>query len=156
MTKDVMPKDTVSSIMTREVLTVDSSETIRTALKRMVKEDVGSLIVTESGKAVGIITERDVTRVAASSSDPSFFESKVGYLMKSSLLAVGPETSIWDALKIMLNKGIRRLPVMRNDQLLGIITERDIVVRVLKVAYEPDIPENLRKLIEKLEKGEKL
>jgi len=156
MTKDVMPEDTVSSIMTKEVSTVDSSETIRAALKRMVDEDVGSLIVMERGKAVGIITERDVTRVSGSRSDPNFFEGNAGLLMKSPLITVRPETSIWDALELMLNKGIRRLPVMRNDQLLGIVTERDIVVWVLKVVYEPDIPENLRKLIEKLEKHEKL
>jgi len=156
MTEDVKPKDRVSSIMTKEVLTVDSSETVRTALKRMVEEDVGSLIVMESGKAVGVITERDVTRVSGSRSDPSFFEEKAGLLMKSPLITVGSETSIWDALELMLNKDIRRLPVMRNDELLGIVTERDIVLWVLKVAYEPYIPESLRKLIEKLEKGEKL
>jgi len=55
-----------------------------------------------------------------------------------------------------LNRSIRRLPVMRNDELFGIITERNIMLYVLKVAYEPSLPENLRKLIEKLEKHEKL
>lgn len=156
MTEDVMPEDMVSSIMTEEVVTVGSSETVRTALRRMVEEDVGSLIAIEGGKAVGIITERDVTRVSGSRSDPSFFEEKAGLLMKSPLITVEPETSIWDALELMLNKGIRRLPVMRNDELLGIITERDIAVWFLKVVYEPDIPEKIRKLIEKLEKHEKV
>ena len=150
------PEDTVSSIMTKNVVSVDSSETVRTALKRMVQEDVGSLIVMEKGKAVGIITERDVTRISGSRRDTSFLKGKARLIMKSPLITVGPETSIWGALELMLNKGIRRLPVTKNDKLLGIITERDIVVWVLKIAYEPEIPEDLKRLIEKLEKHEKL
>jgi CBS domain-containing protein len=148
--------DNVSSIMTKEVLTVDSSETVRAALKRMREENVGSLIVTEAGKAVGVITERDIARLCGEKSDLGFLEGKVKPIMKSPLIKVGPQTLVWDALEVMLNRSIRRLPVMRNDELLGIITERNIMLYVLKVAYEPSPPENLRKLIEKLEKHEKL
>jgi len=141
-------EDNVSSIMTKEVLTVDSSETVRAALKRMREENVGSLIVTEAGKAVGIITERDIARLCGEKRDLGFLEGKVKPIMKSPLVKVGPETLVWDALEVMLNRSIRRLPVMRNDELLGIITERNIMLYFLKVVYQPSLPENLRRLIE--------
>jgi len=86
--------DNVSSIMTKEVLTVDSSETVRAALKRMREENVGSLIVTEAGKAVGIITERDIARLCGEKSDIGFLEGKVKPIMKSPLMKVGPETLV--------------------------------------------------------------
>jgi CBS domain-containing protein len=76
--------------------------------------------------------------------------------MKRPLIAVKPETPVLDALEIMLDKSIRRLPVMRDDKLVGIVTERDIVVWVLKETYKPLIPEHLRRFVDKIDRLEKL
>jgi CBS domain-containing protein len=153
----VKPEGTVGSILTKDVVTVDSSETLRTALKKMLKENVGSLPVMENGKAVGIITERDVARICTETDDPSrCFETKTGSVMKTPLVAVNPEMPVLDALELMLDKSIRRLPVMRDGRLVGIITERDIVVWVLKETYKPLIPEHLRRFVDKINRLEKL
>jgi CBS domain-containing protein len=138
-------------------VTVDSSETLRTALKKMLKENVGGLPVMEKGKAVGIITERDIARICAETGDPSrCFETKTGSVMETPLLAVNPETLVLDALELMLDKSIRRLPVMMGDRLVGIVTERDIVVWVLKETYKPIIPDHLKRFVEKIDRLEKL
>ena len=151
------PEGTVGSILTKDVVTVDSSETLRTALKKMLKENVGSLPVMEKGKAVGIITERDVARICTETDDPSrCFEAKTGSVMKIPLVAVNPEIPVLDALELMLDKSIRRLPVMRDGRLVGIVTERDIVVWVLKETYKPLIPEHLRRFVDKINRLEKL
>ncbi len=156
MTESAMSGDAVGSILTKDVLTVDCSETLRTALKKMHKENVGSLVVTEAGKAVGIITERNITRFSADCEDPRCFEMKTKAVMSAPLITVGPETPILEALEIMLGNSIRRLPVIRNEELRGIITERDIVVWVLRETYKPYIPEYLKKLVDKIERLEKL
>jgi CBS domain-containing protein len=76
--------------------------------------------------------------------------------MKTPLVAVNPEMPVLDALELMLDKSIRRLPVMRDGRLVGIITERDIVVWVLKETYKPLIPEHLRRFVDKINRLEKL
>jgi CBS domain-containing protein len=156
MAQDVKTEDRVGSILTKDVLTVDSSETLRSALKKMHKEDVGSLVVMEAGKAAGMISERNITRLAAETNDPRWLEAKTKTVMSTPLIAVEPETPIIDALEIMLRKHIRRLPVTKNNELRGIITESDIVVWVLKITYEPDIPEHLKELVNKIERLERI
>ncbi|MEM4246475.1 MAG: CBS domain-containing protein [Candidatus Bathyarchaeia archaeon] len=153
---EVLPEDKVTAIITKDVVTVEPSETIRTALNKMHVEDVGCIIVKKDGRPVGIITERDITRLAAKAEDANFLEAEVGTVMRKPLISVDPDTSIWDALEIMLSNDIRRLPIMKGDELSGIVTEKDIAVWILKIAYEPQIPEKLRRLIEKLQRQEKL
>jgi len=156
MAQVVKAEDRVGSILTKDVLTVDSSETLRSALKKMHKEDVGSLVVTEAAKPVGIITERNISRLGAETTDPRWLEAKTKSVMSTLLIAVEPETSIIEALEIMASNRIRRLPVVKNNELRGIITQSDIVVWVLKTVYTPIIPEHLKKLIDKIERLEKI
>jgi len=149
------PEDRVSSILTKDVLTIDASETLKTALKKMLKEDVGSLPVMKKGKAVGIITERDIARIYAEK-DLGSLDTNVESVMSSPPITIGPETPILEALEIMLGNRIRRLPVTTDDKLAGIVTERDIVVWILKETYKPFIPEHLRKFVDKIDSLQKL
>jgi len=132
--------------MTQEVITVDVKGRVVEALRLMVKADVGSVIVTDNGRPVGIITERDVTR--ASIQGDQLLSLPVTSLMSGHIQTASPDTEIWRAFETMLKLGIRRLPIMKGDKLIGIVTEKDLTRWVLRVFYEPNIPEELRSLVE--------
>ncbi|MGB7633146.1 MAG: CBS domain-containing protein, partial [Nitrososphaeraceae archaeon] len=107
--------------------------------RNMKEKGRGSIIVTEyvttsagsktGTKPVGIITERDmVRRVVAESKDP---HSTIAYdIMSKPLIAVGPEATVYDAALIMTKYNIRRLPIVRDNTLLGIITSSDLARRM--------------------------
>jgi len=137
--------DVLSSIMTTEVVTVDVKGKMEEALRVMVKFDVGSVIVTDNGRPVGIITERDVTR--ASMQGDQLLSIPVTRLMSGHLQTASPDDEIWRAFETMLKLGIRRLPIVQEGKLVGIVTEKDLTRWVLRVFYEPNIPEELRSLV---------
>ena len=123
----------VGEIMTRNVYTVGPPATVKTATKLMREKDVGSLVVMEDDKPVGVITERDiVVEVTSKKLKPT--EITVGEIYSSPLVSISPETSVKDAGRIMLDKNIRRLPVAQEGELVGIVTEKDIL-RVLLASF---------------------
>jgi len=89
----------------------------------------GSLIVVDAGRPVGIVTERDIVRRLVAEGR-SATATKVGDIMSTPLISVGPEATVSAAVKIMYENGIRRLPVIENDRVIGIITSTDLA-RVL-------------------------
>ncbi len=137
--------DVLSSIMTTNVMTVDVRANMEEALRLMVKFDVGSVIVTDNGRPVGIVTERDVTR--ASMQGDKLLSLPVTRIMSGHLQTASPDSEIWRSFEIMLKLGIRRLPVVQEDKLVGIVTEKDLTRWVLRVFYEPNIPDELRSLV---------
>jgi len=139
--------DVLSSIMTPEVITVDVKAKVEEALRVMVKSDVGSVIVTDNGRPVGVITERDVTRTSIRGDQ--FLSLPVTSLMSIPIQTASPDTEIWRAFETMLKLGVRRLPIVQEGKLIGIVTEKDLTRWVLRVFYEPNIPEGLRSLIRK-------
>ena len=143
----VKPEDTLAHIMTRKVVTISPSEKISDALALMADRDIGSLVVTQKDSAVGIITERDVIRRMVNDKDFGKFE--VGSVMSHPLITTQPDTPSWEALRTMLVKRIRRIPILENGKLVGIVTERDLFRWVLLVAYEPKLPEDIKDIVEK-------
>ena len=139
--------DVLSSIMTPEVITVDVKANVEEALRVMVKSDVGSVIVMDNGRPVGVITERDVTRTSIRGDQ--FLSLPVTSLMSIPIQTASPDTEIWRAFETMLKLGVRRLPIVQEGKLIGIVTEKDLTRWVLRVFYEPNIPEELRSLIRK-------
>lgn len=135
----------LSEIMTSKVITVDISERVEEALRLMVKFDVGSVIVVDKQKPVGIITERDVTRAALRGD--SLLKLPARSLMSRPLQTATPDMEIWRTFEVMLKLGARRLPVVENDKLVGIVTEKDLTRWVLRVFYEPNLPEEVRGLV---------
>jgi CBS domain-containing protein len=135
----------LSEIMTTKVVTVDISERVEEALRLMVKFDVGSIIVVDKQKPVGIITERDVTRAALRGD--SLLKLPVRSLMSRPLQTTTPNMEIWRTFELMLKLGVRRLPVVDNDKLVGIVTEKDLTRWVLRIFYEPNLPEEVQGLI---------
>jgi len=135
----------LSEIMTTKVVTVDISERVEEALRLMVKFDVGSIIVVDKQKPVGIITERDITRAALRGD--SLLRLPVRSLMSRPLQTTTPNMEIWRTFELMLKLGVRRLPVVDNDKLVGIVTEKDLTRWVLRIFYEPNLPEEVQGLI---------
>jgi CBS domain-containing protein len=135
----------LTEIMTRKIVTVDISERVEEALRLMVKFDVGSVVVTDQEKPVGIITERDVTRSALRGD--SMLRLPVRSLMSRPLQTVTPDMEIWRAFEMMLKLGVRRLPVLEDGRMVGLVTEKDLTRWVLRVFYEPDMPAEIRSLV---------
>jgi len=132
--------------MSTKVVTVKAADKVSKALHVMVRHKIGSVIAVEKGRPVGILTERDIsTRVAKGQNVRGMV---VRNAMSKPLVTVAPSAEVWQAVEQMVRKGIRRLPVIDNYRLVGMITERDIFRWVIMVAYAPRIPEDLRKLIE--------
>ncbi|HKZ23267.1 MAG TPA: CBS domain-containing protein [Thermoplasmata archaeon] len=116
----------VLEIMTPTPVTIQASATVAEAAVTMRDKEIGSLVVVEQGKPMGIVTERDVvTKVAASNKQPSGV--LVRDIMTSPLIAVHPGEEVAEAAKIMSERKIRRLPVIQEGKLVGMITENDII-----------------------------
>lgn len=119
----------IASIMTKQVKTIDSSEPLFECIKIMNEAKIGSIVVTENGRPVGIFTERDLVKKMAQRLE------SLGYLMKqvmsSPLTTISQSATVWDALILMGRKDIRRLPVVDDKKLVGIVTERDVIHLIL-------------------------
>ena len=115
----------VSDIMTRNVITVNGDVTIYFAAKVMEELRIGSLVVEEEGRAVGIFTERDLLSKIASRDLP--IDVAVEKYASSPFVTISSGMSIHRAALTMAIKYIRRLPVERDEEIVGIITARDLV-----------------------------
>ncbi len=117
---------TVKDIMNTDVKTIKPDESIQKAAEIMKEFRIGSLIVITGTKLVGIITERDILNgVVAEDKVPS--EVKVEDIMTRKVIMVLPEMGIEEAVDLMMEKKIKKLPVVSSDKLIGIVTVTDII-----------------------------
>jgi len=111
--------------MQEEVPTIEDAATIAEAAKMMVQTDRGVLVVLSHGQPVGIVTEHDfVHKVLAKDIDAS--KVKVEKIMSQPLVTVDPDADLLQASKLMREKNIRRLPVVKDGIIYGVVTSRDI------------------------------
>lgn len=116
----------VRDVMTENVRTVRPNSTITEVVRKMNKFEVGSVVVVDGEKPVGLITERDILRrvlevtLAAEA-------MKAKEVMSSPLVTVGDEVTIEQAARIMADRRIKKLPVVKEGKLVGIVTSTDIV-----------------------------
>jgi len=121
---------TVKDVMHRVTLvngdrSVAETAKIMTTAATTVTREIGSVLVATNNEPVGILTERDILKkVVAAGLDPAV--TKISQVMSAPLITVPVDTSIGEASKIMIEKGIRRLPVTEGNKIVGIITVRDI------------------------------
>jgi CBS domain-containing protein len=116
----------VREVMTPSVISVEASSSVRDAAQVMIERGVGSVIVMEAGRPVGILTERDVLRrVVVKGLDP--VKTKVGEVMSSPLVTVSADAYIIDASRLMAQRDIRRLLVVEGDKPVGVVTEKDLL-----------------------------
>jgi Predicted signal-transduction protein containing cAMP-binding and CBS domains len=111
---------------TTDVLKIDASATVFEALEKIVERNVGSILVTDGDEVVGIMTERDYLRKIAVKGRTSR-DTKVSEIMTSPLVYVTPETTLEETMAIMTDRRIRHLPVVENDDVIGILSIGDVV-----------------------------
>lgn len=122
----------VSDIMSSPVVTVEGEVNVRDGALLMTDKRIGSIVITERGKPVGIVTERDMLeRVVSLCRDPC--ETRMNDIMSSPLISTSPDTNILDAMRRMRENRISRLLVMEKDKLIGVVSERD-VIRAVSIA----------------------
>nr|WP_297593368.1 CBS domain-containing protein [Nitrosopumilus sp.] len=127
---------TIGDIMTKSVISVDSSITVNEAAKMMEDAKVGAVIIMENNEPVGIVTDRDFSvKVAAHAYQ---ITTPIKKIMSSPVLTINSDETIRTAADLMHEEGVRKLPVMQNGDVVGIITATDIV-NLLAVSPEEDI-----------------
>ncbi len=130
----------VKEIMTTDVKTVSPHSTVQEAAVLMAEMGIGSLIVVKKEMLAGILTEGDIMReVVAKNKTPS--KTKVEEVMTKEVVVVGPDTHIEDAANAMTEKKVKRLPVVTENQLVGIVSAMDIV------AAQPKMMEQIAKIV---------
>ena len=118
---------TVSEVMARNPETIEVTETVVEAARRMRDADTGDVIVLDNGRVVGIVTDRDITvRVVAEGRELSTPVREA--CTATDLQTVGPDTSLDQAVQLMRTHAIRRLPVVENDQAVGILSLGDLAI----------------------------
>jgi len=113
-------------IMVDKVVTVDPSATVKKAVELMNLHDIGCLVVVHCEKPVGILTERDMLkRVIHKSRDPA--RTKVVDVMSKPLVTASPNMRAGDAAKLMLERNVKKLPVVENGRLVGLVSITDLL-----------------------------
>jgi len=114
----------------RDFLTIGSDDTVLDAIKKMAENNVGSLIVLESEKLAGIVTERHYARnvFLKGRSSP---KTTVREIMSTRVVCARPEQSVEECMAVMTDKAVRHLPVLDNKQVIGIISIGDLVKNII-------------------------
>jgi CBS domain-containing protein len=127
----------VSDIMTSAAVTDAPGDTLAEASAKMWQQQTGSLLVMESGRLTGIVTERDLLKYVAAGSEPKTVSLRD--VMTTDVVTIPPETTIHDAARIMFEHWFRHLPVVASDgAVLGIISLRDLLTLVAEGLDEPE------------------
>ena len=154
-TQDDVANVPVFDFMTRNVITIPESQTMKQASKLIYEDNIGSIVILKEGSGsnlddnvsgsttekkeipipIGIVTERDIARTVGFAAKHSIFgDIPLSELMSKPLITIQPGASLKDAVALMQQKDIRRLPIIDKDgQLVGIITEKDILRVVFKI-----------------------
>jgi CBS domain-containing protein len=120
-----MAATVVRDIMTKNIVVIDHDKNAVEAARIMTEKGISSLFVVKDNNPVGIVTERDFIKKVCAKGLP-VDQVKMGDIMSKILTTAGPETPIEVAVQRMVNHKIRRLPVMENGKLVGIITVTDL------------------------------
>lgn len=120
-TKNIRVKD----IMSKGVLSVDSNLNVNEAAKMMEDGKVGAIIVMENNTPVGIITDRDFAVKIVAHAYP--ITTSVKKIMSSPLIGIDPEESVWNVAELMYTRKVRKIPVINEDKVIGIVTATDLV-----------------------------
>jgi CBS domain-containing protein len=118
----------VRDAMTQDPRSIGASASVVEAARLMREQHIGSLPVTEDERLVGMITDRDITtRVVAESATPE--TTSVGDVYSRALISVQPDDGLDDALQLMARHQVRRLPVVENGRLVGVVAQADIALK---------------------------
>ncbi|NND86862.1 MAG: CBS domain-containing protein [Nitrosopumilus sp.] len=124
----IQPKTSVKEVMNSYVVSVDSDVTATDAAKIMEDTGVGAIIVTENNLSVGIVTDRDLATKIIAHSYP--IGTPVKQIMSTPLISIDSDSDLWTASDLMSTRNVRKLPVIDDDKVIGIITASDLVKHI--------------------------
>ena len=117
----------VKDVMTSDPITVEAGDSVVVAARRMKEAAVGSMIVMDGDRIHGIVTDRDIAmRVVAEGSDPA--QTRVRDITSDDPVTLEPDSSVDDAIKVMSDRAIRRLPVVEGGRPVGIVSLGDLAI----------------------------
>jgi len=129
----------VKDVMTKTVITIESNKTVIEGAALMAENNVGNLIVMKDNMPIGIVTERDFVRRVIAEDKPS--KTKISEIMSMPLRVIDPHAPLKEAARRMVRKKIRRLAVINDTKLVGIITATDFARHLSKKTFTDDILE---------------
>ncbi len=149
----------VKDVMVKNVVSIPHDKSVKSAAEMMNKFGIGCLIVLKGGRVVGIVTERDLlVRALATAADP--VKTTVEDVMSKPIITIGPEETLEDAVKLMFEHKIKKLPVIEKKgdeaRLVGLITLTDVarlypaLMDVLKKLFEAagvEVPKSMEKVM---------
>ena len=116
----------VKEIMRSDVKTARPDSAVSHVVEKMNRFDIGSIVIVQEKRPIGIITERDILRkVVEHCLDPSVCKAKE--IMTAPIVTLEENSSVTDAMKLMAGRRIKRLPIVRNQELEGIVTATDLI-----------------------------
>lgn len=144
----------VEDVMVKEVVTIDANKTVKDAADVMNRYEIGCLIVVKRGKAVGILTERDLLkRVISEVRDPK--TTKIKDIMSKPLIVVEADTEMEDAARLMFKMKIKKLPIIQQGKLSGLVTLTDLarfqpqMIKILKqLSQRENAPKRMQKVLD--------
>jgi CBS domain-containing protein len=111
----------------RDLFRIDADASVLEAVQRMVEHNVGSLLVMDGGKVVGIVTERDYLRRAAGEAAATDAKTPVRELMSAPLVVATPATPVDECMAIMTDRRVRHLPIVDGDEVVAMVSIGDLV-----------------------------
>ena len=114
----------------REIWSIEPRETAFKALETMAQRNIGAILVVDGGKLVGIFSERDYARKVILKGKSSK-ETTVGELMTQEVFYASPEDTLEESMALMTAKHIRHMPVLKENQLIGMVTLGDVVKQII-------------------------
>ena len=120
----------LEDVMVKDLIGIEVKVSVKKTVELMNKHEIGCLLVMKRGKLAGIVTERDmVKRVLLESKDPE--KIKVNEVMSKPVIVGKPQMSIEDAVKLMFKRNIKKLPVVDEEHLVGLVTLTDLVLSLV-------------------------
>lgn len=116
----------VKDVMVTNIITIEAEATVKNAAELMEKHDIGCLIVINYGNPIGIVTERDMLKKVLLQRRDSG-KTKVGNVMSAPLITSHPQTDIREAVRLMNERRIKKLPVLEDGKLIGLISLTDVM-----------------------------
>lgn len=153
--KENEPTLRVGDVMVKEVVTIDEGLTVKEAADIMNKFEIGCVIAVRKGKAMGILTERDLLkRVVAEGRDAA--KIKIKDVMTTPLVVTEPDMDLGEAVRLMFKMKIKKLPVVHGKKLVGLVSLTDIarfqpqMITILKqLAAKQAAPKSMQKVIDR-------
>ena len=124
MDAPVKIKYLVKHVASKGLIAIDKNAKSKEVIDLMLENEIGCTVITDNGKPVGIVTDRDVLKKGGLMQGK---EIAVGTYMSTPLITIDQEAPIGEAAELMMEKDIRRLLVTENDEIVGIVTQKDLL-----------------------------